>query len=748
MYIIKTRLISTTIERLLLLLLIILFIIPTSMVHSQNIARMKMGKMWIGVTDNGSSGSNFAAPSFFPNDYDLTIMRGQYRQANVGAGFSIATRYFFNSFETDPLRQNDTIAVFDLIDQTYFPNGRKVEVPMTSFVRYPYTAQNIVGSKNTYDVYDAKTRLDPTKFSGGTYDHIVEVTNRYIYDITVKRKIMAWGQNYNDNYMIYDFEFTNQHKDSTYKDVYILMTSNMINTIFSDGRNPAPSNNEAFNPSLTWQHYHGGRPADTLLTFAGGKVPGKLRVFYEYSADDPNRPGDQMGAPAINQGGRLTGNKMHFVSILHASKNAYANSAEDVDDFLQPRITYIGNDTKMPYSPSEDEFGGNGGSTFWAIRGEFSKLYPIKGNAFPNTLHGLNNDELGVADFSQYPSGISQGNQSLMHIVFGPYKELKPGQKIRIVYASGFAGISLEKANEVGKKALRKTLKEEPQNMPNPVTGWLPTNFVFPTNDEYEIRKNRWLSSGIDSVMLSAYRAKWNFDNNYKIPQAPPPPIDLKVAAYPDGTELTWSCPDAEKMPNFAGYRIMRKVSNVDTVYYEPVYDSDANDKAAVHFYKDKSLVPQASYYYYVQSKARINQNDLTADPTTRGKIIYSSRLLVPNIYYVSPPFKPQDDLTRVRIVPNPYNINDPLVNDASAYGSSNGRLLFFVNLPTECTIKIFTENGDLIKTIDHNKVTNDGSEKWDLITDSQQVISSGVYIAVFQKPSGEHSYQKFIIVR
>lgn len=748
MNILISKSVSKTIQSAILFALLAVFILPSESVNAQNIARIKMGRLWIGVTDNGASGSNFAAPSFFPNDYDITIMRGQYRQANVGAGFQIATKYFFNSFESDTTKQNDTISVFDLVDQTYFPNGRKVEVPMKSFVRYKYTNQDIVGTSNKYDVYDSKTKYDPTQFSGGTYDHIIDVTNRYIYDITVRRKILAWGQNYNDNYIIYDIEFTNQHKDSTYKDVYFLLTSNMINTLFSNGNNPSPTSNESFNPSMTWQHYHGGRPADTLTSFVGGKVPGSLRVFYEYSADDPNRPGDQMGAPAINQGGRLTGNNFNFITVLHASKDPYTSAANDVDDFTQPKVTYIGNDTKFPYTPADDEYGSNGSSASWAIRGEFAKLYPINGQAFTDTRHGLNNDELGVADFSQYPSGIATGNQSLMHLSFGPYKEFKPGEKIHIVYACGVAGISAQLADEIGKKTLRKTLTQEPANMPNPVTGWLPSNFVFPTNNEFEMRKNRWLSSGIDSVMLTAYRAKWNYDHSYKIPGAPPPPADLKIAAYPDGTEITWSCPDAESLPNFAGYRIMRRVSNVDTVYYESIYNSDGTDKGITHFYKDKNLVPQASYYYYVQSKVQIAANDINADPTTRGKIIYSSRNFVPNIYYVNPPFRPQDDLSRIRIVPNPYNINDPLLNDASAYGTSNARLLLFVNLPTQCTIKIFTENGDLVKTLDHNKVTQDGSEKWDLITDSQQVISSGVYIAVFQKPSGELSYQKFVIVR
>jgi len=61
--------------------------------------------------------------------------------------------------------------------------------------------------------------------------------------------------------------------------------------------------------------------------------------------------------------------------------------------------------------------------------------------------------------------------------------------------------------------------------MPDPNTGWLPSNFVFPegASDQDKI-KDRWISLGIDSVMLTAWRAKWNFDHGYMIPQAPEPP--------------------------------------------------------------------------------------------------------------------------------------------------------------------------------------------------------------------------------
>jgi hypothetical protein len=73
-----------------------------------------------------------------------------------------------------------------------------------------------------------------------------------------------------------------------------------------------------------------------------------------------------------------------------------------------------------------------------------------------------------------------------------------------------------------------------------------------------------------------------------------------------------------------------------------------------------------------------------------------------------------------------------------------------FLNLPSEVKIKIFTENGDWVQTIDHYSppTIKAGNEFWNMISRNQQVIQSGVYIAVFETPDGRSSMQKFIVVR
>ena len=434
-----------------------------------------------------------------------------------------------------------------------------------------------------------------------------------------------------------------------------------------------------------------------------------------------------------------------FYSILHASQIPFTDPIQDVDDFQQPKVTFIGTETKIPNpTPGEDPYGSK---NYWSISGGFSKKNPMPG---ADSTHMINNDELGTPNFSQFTGGTIASVNSKNFCSFGPY-EFPPQNKLHFIYAVGIAGIGFEKAKEIGEKWLNGTL-EDPPNMPDPTTGWLPSNFAFPVDaTEIDKRKDRWISMGLDSIMLTAYRAQWNFENNYQIPQAPPPPInfDIRGTGLEDGVILIWSNPTAENLPNFEGYRLLRRLTNQDSVFYEVIYSSGPEDKASEHEFLDTTVLSGAPYYYYIQTKAKIDENDFNADPTTRGKIMYSSRLLIPNLNSVHPPKHSSEDMSQIRIVPNPYNINDPLVRELYGQPGIDGRVINFYNLPPVATIKIYTENGDLVKTIYHDDpVDENGLEYWDMITDNQQVISSGIYIAVFQKPTGETSFQKFIVVR
>lgn len=698
-------------------------------------AQTKITKIWGGVAANGDRATFDFRAGFFPNDYDIVQYRGQGTENYLGSGFTMGCINW-----RAPNDSIYTAAVFGPVND-FMINGKVID-PIKSYIRYKYPEQTVNGNLVTIENF---AENDQNQFADGTYDQITTSTYKNVLGVDVKRRILGWSQNYNDNYVIIEVELTNTGVDKktwdgrdtlvqdTLRSFYFAMNQGFANNYYSNGMYPTLSGSERPKYNYVWQHYYGAREDDSL------------RVFYSYHADAPENAGDDMGSPVISQNGRLVNTNINFYTILHASQHPFLDPSEDVDDFLQPKVTFIGTETKIPNpGQGEDPYGSK---NYWAMRGGFSdnNLMP---NSISGTHHMINNDELGISNFSLFPGGTLTSTNSKNFSSFGPY-EFFPNYKIKIVYAVGIAGIGLERSREIGMAWQNGTLTNPP-NMPDPNTGWLPSNFAFPVDaTEQDKIKDRWMSMGIDSVMLTAWRAKWNFENNYQISQSPPPPEEFHVrgSGLENGVVLEWKGIEAENFQNFAGYRIMRKFTIQDTIYYQQVYSSGLEDKGSEHTFIDSDVLAGGSYYYYIQTKAIITENDLNADPTTRNKLIYSSRLWIPNILSVKPPKLSSEDMSRIRIVPNPYNINDPLVK--SLYASKDGRQINFYNLPPIVTIKIYTENGDLVKTIEHSSpVDLDGSEFWDMLTDNQQVISSGLYIAAFQTPDGEKNFQKFIVVR
>jgi len=99
-----------------------------------------------------------------------------------------------------------------------------------------------------------------------------------------------------------------------------------------------------------------------------------------------------------------------------------------------------------------------------------------------------------------------------------------------------------------------------------------------------------------------------------------------------------------------------------------------------------------------------------------------------------------------VKVVPNPYIVFNAWEK------SSDQRNVKFTHLPSECTIRIFTLAGDLVKVIRHKDTQTQpldqgGTETWDFTNESPgstgtaisgQLIASGVYIYHVESPVGE----------
>jgi hypothetical protein len=118
-------------------------------------------------------------------------------------------------------------------------------------------------------------------------------------------------------------------------------------------------------------------------------------------------------------------------------------------------------------------------------------------------------------------------------------------------------------------------------------------------------------------------------------------------------------------------------------------------------------------------------------------------------------PQQPAEELN-VIVYPNPYRIDGNYRDDGfegrgrEDFEAERTRALNFINLPPECTIFIYSLDGDLLKQIEHNEPT-DGStamhESWDLITRNLQIAVSGIYYFVIETPEGSTQLGKFVLI-
>jgi hypothetical protein len=686
----------------------------------EGVATIKVGRFWAVQTEAGALGPvNFSA-GWWPGDFDVVAQETHQGSSATGIIYLLT-----GEWETpDGEILNKVVNGLKSVRNTA---GTVIE-PQRSYVRYPYPS-------NTQQLEQYRPNpigeVNPEKLNElcGTCSQAVTVTNEYIIGVQAQRNVYAWTQDNHDDYIVNEIVFENV-TDETLDPFWIYMSITIGDFEKAFGNNPSPGRIGDQNDH--WAHYYGGAPSDSQ------------RVYYWYHADDPRDEGDNMGNPALGQDGRLVDFQMGYYSFLHTSGEPYVDPADDVNDPIQPRVTFTGKGSIIGLPEPRSRYGIPLDNEVWydGVTGDAAD--PLDPGATEETWHQRNSDEIGSDDWTDVAEAVVySGSPPAQHSTLGPYT-FEPGEKIRLVYIVGSQGIGVDKAIEVGRQLKAGTV-EPPPNLPDPNTGYFPENFVFPNGaSQQDIYKDLWLSTGIDSVHTSVYNARWNFMYNWSVPEAPPPP-SMDVKGFPDNVTITWSNPEVENDPNFAGYRVLRRISMLDTTRYEVVHKTGPEETGDEHEFQDTEVQFGASYSYYVQAGVRVDENHPTALSGTRGTILWSGRTYLPTPTTIEPPRGGTETLSDVTIAPNPYNINDPVVH---AQGWVDNRGILFFNLPSRVTIDIYAENGDHVKTIEHDSPVGKGSLRWDMITKNEQIIASGVYIATFTDDNGNVALRKFVVVR
>ena len=536
-------------------------------------------------------------------------------------------------------------------------------------------------------------------------DRIISNVVNTSMGLTMERKILAFSNPNHDDYFIKEYTFTNTGNVDYDDELELSADLSGVRVMWGVRYSVCREGVSKYDGNQSWGKYswvskRGDMAPNDYLSHAGETIPDDytivewLRCGFSWAGQSDRRPDwDNVGAPDINGNGRLAAPQFAGTVILHVDRSwsdstdnpnqpavlgwhagdTYPNSALSIKD---PNVRTQVYDMMM----GTPHLGTNNGGTNRFYEDNTSSITdPIS----PWTLHG-------------------DGGGTNVWIAYGPF-DIPYGESIRIVEAEAVNGLSREMCNEIGArwlKAYRDANDTGPFDLPGGGT----------TNDK-DLYKNSWIFTGRDSLLLTFARAKRNFDENYLVGQSPLPPSFVEVRSGGDRISISWDPSESESDPNFEGYKVFRGVGKSDTTYQE-IFSGPKD----VRLFEDTSPTRGFAYYYYVVA--------VVNDPSTSG-LVTSGRFYTQTTEAAFLQREAGKGLEDIRVVPNPYNVKARGLNYPEEFDK-----IGFLNIPAFCTIKIFTERGDLITTLEHTD--GSGDEYWNSVTSSRQVVVSGLYIGLF----------------
>ena len=100
-------------------------------------------------------------------------------------------------------------------------------------------------------------------------------------------------------------------------------------------------------------------------------------------------------------------------------------------------------------------------------------------------------------------------------------------------------------------------------------------------------------------------------------------------------------------------------------------------------------------------------------------------------------------DMDKIVVVPNPY------YGFSTLDRSTADKFITFRHLPLECTIKIYTLSGDLIRTLTKTTGSSPASSstlEWNLQNQDKVPVATGIYIALIDAPGIGQKVLKIVV--
>lgn len=147
---------------------------------------------------------------------------------------------------------------------------------------------------------------------------------------------------------------------------------------------------------------------------------------------------------------------------------------------------------------------------------------------------------------------------------------------------------------------------------------------------------------------------------------------------------------------------------------------------------EDQQRVPQYGDIFKVVNKKPFRNNEFF-EFTMKGQGFDQSKAV--------------SELNNVIVVPNPY-VGAASWEPLSTEVGRGERRIYFMHLPSQCTISIYTLSGKLVDTIEHSNTIADGQESWNLVSKDGMDIAYGVYIYHIDAPNIGETIGKFAIIK
>jgi len=287
-------------------------------------------------------------------------------------------------------------------------------------------------------------------------------------------------------------------------------------------------------------------------------------------------------------------------------------------------------------------------------------------------------------------------------MTIGPYATFAAGETLNFVFFCGVGIHTIPEAKAKGAQWLAGSISKE--------------------------EKNAWLRSARDKLFNNMSKAITVWQNGLQLPegQAPAPPSEVTMT--PGGGEATVEWSPATGATSYDIYRtqVEEELLPGGSTRDRFIYDTPIAEDLTTTEFVNTGLARGETFYYFIVAKDDASglQSSHHYLRTVNGVTIFAPST---------------GQLESVRVVPNPYNIENPAFSEPDR--------IIFAGLPGPCKIRIYSASGDLIAEIDHP--FNRGIAEWDQVTRFAQRIQSGIYIYHVESTQGlGEKIGKFVIVR